>query len=142
MERTEKQAEEGISAVVQKALQGMKTADELLGESKKIGSESVAIVSRLNLSVSKQLEAVSKLDGLKDLAEIISTVALLDATSDGKKISKELFDSLALHTIRVLSMFITAFEKYGPPGKHITKHFYEVRALLTYHTLSGQSIQV
>ncbi|AFU57899.1 hypothetical protein Ngar_c09570 [Candidatus Nitrososphaera gargensis Ga9.2] len=128
--QAEAEAKQGISSVVQEARQGMQTAKELLDECKKISYETIATVSKLNLEVSKQFESISRLEGFKDLAEVISIASAIDTNEKLGASSRELLPKLDLHTIGVLSMLISAYEKYGPEAKVITEPFSRVRALL------------
>lgn len=124
------EGKQAISSVVQVAQQVTQMAKELFDEWNKVSYETIATISKLNLEVSKQFESISRLEGFKDLAEVISIVSAIDTNEKLGASSRELLPKLDLHTIGILSMLISAYEKYGPEAKVITEPFSHVRALL------------
>lgn len=84
------EGKQAISSVVQEAQQVTQMAKELFDEWNKVSSETIATINKLNLEVSEQFESISRLEGFKDLAEVISIVSAIDTNEKLGASSREL----------------------------------------------------
>jgi hypothetical protein len=129
------EAKRGIFGISQEARQGMQIANQLLEECKKVSCESIATVNKLSLEVNKQLESISRLEGFKDLAEI---TAKISSTDDINKLMADphILLDIVMHTIRILRLIISIYERLGPEAAKIVQPLESVRSMMMVYVAS------
>ena len=86
-------------------------SSQLLEESKRMGKESTTeMVSKVRIEVEDQFDAIMKLQGFRDLAQIINDIVLEQDIEKLKGDNKK-FLELTLQTVRIIDLVVGAYER-------------------------------
>ncbi len=134
-----KEGERSIAELTAKAQEGIQVCRDLLQEAKEISQFSAATIAKMNTEVLKQFEALSKLEGYKDLAEVASQIT---STEEAKKVLQHPQKGIDLltNTARVLRLLISIYEQIGPDGAELVRALEGVRSgIVTYVAIYASS---
>lgn len=130
-----KEGEQSIAELTAKALESMEVCQKLLQEAKEISQFSATTIAKMNAEVLRQFEALSKLEGYKDLAEVASQIT---STEEAKRVLQhpQKGIDLLMNTARVLRLLVSIYEQIGPDAASLVRTLESVRAgIVTYVTM-------